>query len=310
MAAERPEKRTMRELWVAKTKTVEQEFPGSVPLYLTLSGADGRDIESHIAEGIIKRNEVGGIHEDYLAKIVAIESSPEAVLALQKTFPGLKILEQSIQELVRSASAVAWPTGTDVEHCRARIINLDLNHPLSSEIESGHLAFPLLTFVAKFSQLHATAPRLDWFLYLTLHGEITWAPEVCNAIQAYLAENCAAEPAFATACRTLLGDALFTQVTQHQSATLPSLSSVDQQKILMALVPKKISQLVIPQGWRVATTANLRYGGAGGRAPMVTWILEFRSDPRATVTPQAVYRDSLKGVLTRSGHIAENGSIS
>lgn len=232
------------------------------------------------------------------------------MLTLQKKFPGLKILEQSVQDLVRSTSPVAWPTGADVGHCRARIVNLDLNHPLSSEIQDGQLAFPVLTFVAKFSQLHATAPRLDWFLYLTLHGEITWAPDVSNAIQVYLTENCEHEPEFAAACRTLLGDELFAQITRDQSATLTALSSADQQKILMALVPKKISQLVIPQGWRVATTANLRYGGAGGRAPMVTWILEFRSDLRATVSPQAVYRDSLKAVLTKSGHIAENGSIS
>ncbi len=76
----------------------------------------------------------------------------------------------------------------------------------------------------------------------------------------------------------------------------------------MAFVPKRIADLVRTQGWRVETVHNIAYGGSG-HASMVTWVLRFHWDLRVTSTPDAVYRDSVRSVLSAPGLIAENGTL-
>lgn len=80
----RPEKAIVRSLWLEKVRSYRITYPAdTVPLYLTLSGAEGRDIELLAAEGIIRRTEVGAIVEDDQQLVVAIESNTAAVLRLQ-----------------------------------------------------------------------------------------------------------------------------------------------------------------------------------------------------------------------------------
>lgn len=81
-----------------------------------------------------------------------------------------------------------------------------------------------------------------------------------------------------------------------------------QQKVLMAFVPKKIADLVRPQMWRLDTKVNLRYGQLG-HAPMVTWIINFNFDNRAAGRPDAVYLDSVNGILATAGHIDGQGTV-
>jgi len=310
MDAERPEKKTIRNLWLAAIKKTNEEIRGEEPLYITLSGAGGRDIEGLTRRGIIRRNKVGGIVEDDLEKVVAVESSPDAVLSLQRKFPGLKILEQAFQNLVRSTSPTNWPQGKDEKYCRARIVNLDLNQSLTATEVSGQICFPVLQWIEKLAQIHAVSPPLpSWNLFLTLHAQIDWDGNASYMVRDFLRENFQTSGEFASACRTLLGDELFGRIKSQSEVDFRACDQVEQQKVLMCFVPKKIAQLVVRQGWRVTTARNIRYGG-GARAPMVTWLLSFTWDTRVSSTPNAVYVDSLSSVLSKSGYIEESGHLS
>ena len=134
--------------------------------------------------------------------------------------------------------------------------------------------------------------------------------EAGNAVTGFLAENCETEPNFSAACRGLLGNALFDRIMTREDIDLIALPRNEQQTVLMAFVPKKIAQLVHEQGWRVVTTRNLRYGATGAHAPIVSWIIEFHWDARASKTPAAVYRAALRAILSGVGQIAEDGTIS
>src|SRR2546426_6631576 len=109
MDAERPEKTAIRTLWADAAEACHSRYPDAAPLYLTLSGAHGRDIELMAERGIFQRTEVGGVVAEDAAKICAVESSLEAVLTLRKKFPGLRVRHQPIQDLLRSTSPVIWP---------------------------------------------------------------------------------------------------------------------------------------------------------------------------------------------------------
>ena len=77
----------------------------------------------------------------------------------------------------------------------------------------------------------------------------------------------------------------------------------------MVLVPKRIAFDVHRDGWSVETTENIRYGGTDHRAPMVTWIMRFRWDARASTHPETVYREALASALLRCGQIDANGNL-
>lgn len=312
MRASRPEKNTIRDLWadiVQRAEPAAMADPDT-PLYLTLAGAEGLDLQKMEDRGLLLRTESNSVVPEHQTKFVAVESSPFAVAELQQRYPGLKIIQASVQDLLRSTNLTRWPDGAHRTYCRAAVINLDLNEPLLVSKAEDQLDFPALTLVQKLSQLHAATPRKrEWFLCLTLVGKIPWTSKVQNNAQLFLKENFAREPHFAEACRSLLGKSVFDVVTGETPRSFSGLTANDQQRILMGFVPKKIAHLVSHQGWRVKTSTNLRYGGRRSRAPMVTWIFEFTWDVRASITPDVVYRESLRDALVDAGEILMNGSI-
>jgi len=288
--------------------TVHKGFPqDDVPLYLTLGGAEGRDIHLLAEQGIIHLTEVGGLAELSQRRVVAVESSPMAVATLQRKLPGLKILEIAIGALVRGEGPTTFPTGEHEYCCRARIINLDLNSMLTPKTDNGHITFPVLTWIRKFSQLHAKRPRVNWTLLLTLHGEIKWDAVTAKSVEQFLAENFRREPEFAAKCNGLLGDALYQAIVAGTS-DFSTLSRTTQQKVLMAFVPKKLAQITQSDGWRVDTRRNIYYGEEG-EAPMVTWVLDFITDGRIASVPEQVYRESLRTVLSGVAFISAQGAL-
>jgi hypothetical protein len=310
MAAERPEKARVRHLWVRTLLKYRSAYPNdAVPLYLTLSGAEGRDIEALIAAGVVRKTQVGGIATEDQHIVVAIESNSDAVLQLQRKFPGLKILEQRFDNLLRSARLTAWPQGDDIKFCQARVVNLDLNTAVRFEDVDGELIFPPLQWIRKLCILHVEQ-RLDWCLLLTLHGEAAWESAETHSIADYLNENFEREPAFAVNASGFLGEELFGRIVTRTIPAAKRLSVDDQQKLLMVYVPKKLAHTAHEHGWRTDTVYNLRYGGSHRRAPMVTWIVEFRWDTRISSQPERIYRDSLKQVLAGVGKIAADGTLS
>jgi hypothetical protein len=82
-----------------------------------------------------------------------------------------------------------------------------------------------------------------------------------------------------------------------------------QQRVLMVLVPKQIAFDAHTRGWSIDTVENLRYGGFGDRAPMVTWVLRFSWDARARTQPEQLYREALGRALARQGHIDAEGVL-
>jgi hypothetical protein len=124
----------------------------------------------------------------------------------------------------------------------------------------------------------------------------------------FLRENFQREQRFADACRRLFGDSLFREIDSDRLVNFSSLERKEQQQLLMAFVPKLINSVIQPQGWRIGTETNLRYGTAP-HAPMVTWIVRFTWDPMARATPDQVYRDSLATILAGAGVIRQDGAI-
>lgn len=311
MAAERPAKSRVRQMWVERVEAAASDLDlAKGPLYLTLPGALGLEIEMLIERGVIARNKVGAIEAADLNKIIAIESNEAAELELRHRFTGLKVIRQRFEDLLHSTSPLTWPQGEHEWSCRARVVNLDLNSSLTCVKEHGHLSFPVVQLVSKLADIHAKAPALDWVLCLTLDARLAWDDEVSLGVQQFLLENFGREPAYASAARALLGDDLYAALAGSTPIHWSARPLIDQQRLLMALVPKKIAQLVHSRGWRVDTVANLHYGGTDDEAPMVTWVVELHRDPRATATPDLVYREGLQRVLQSVGRIEKDGSLS
>jgi hypothetical protein len=307
MAGERPEKAAMRRLWLEVITAAVQER-GDEPLYLTLSGGEGKDIELLIDHGLVDRTETGAIAENDQDLIVAVESNTAAYTSLRLKYPGLRVLKTSVQDLLRGPSAVRYPTGREHSTTRAKVVNLDFNQSLQAEIAAGGLLiFPQLTWVTKLALLHAYPTPLDWKLCLTFQGQIGWPDEICTQVVAFLSENLNRSEQFAAHLKALLGSSLVQQLQSGIQTRFAALAEADQQRILMALVPKRISQAVHNQGWRLSTYLNVRYGGGGGAAPMSSWIVEFTWDPRSSTMPDTVYRESLASVIANPQFIGADG---
>jgi hypothetical protein len=310
MTAERPEKIYIRALWLETIRELRDAFPhDDVPLYLTLSGAEARDIQLLIDNGLIRLTETVAVRTEDEGIAVAIESNSDAAWRLQRKLPGLKILIQPFENLVRSGGMTVWPQGEHVRFCRARVINLDLNEPVKFVGSTPDLLFPPLQWVRKLTVLHADA-SLDWCLLLTLHGEAVWESAETKSVAEFLSENFGREPLFAEAAGELIGEELFEKISRQTIPAARRLRLEDQQKLLMLYVPKRLIQIALEHGFRAEVTHNLRYGGADHRAPMVSWIVKFHRDRRSATRPDALYRDGLKTILTGAGHIAEDGSLS
>lgn len=309
MAEDRPEKRRMRELWAEQVDRARQrEHSENEPLLLTLCGAKALDIDDLLERGIVQETEVGGIATEDARAVVAVESSPDAVVEILRKYPGLKVIEMPIRNLLHSESDVSWPTGEMRAFCRAGVVNLDLDEPLVAALEDGEITFPVLEWIRKFAVLHGHPPRREWTLCLTLHGEILWDESVARAMQTFLDENFEESSAFAEGCRDLFGQTMFDRIRSN-SLDFGSLNRPQQQKILMAFVPKRISYLTFSEGWLVRTVRNLRYGGQGGRAPMVTWIMDFVWDERVNSQPLEIYRESVGSALQTAGVISKEGEL-
>lgn len=311
MDQNRAEKNAIRRLWLNEVRASVENYPDDeIPMYLTLPGAEGRDIQLLVEHGLLRLTEaeIRGIVEEDKGKVVAVESNSRAITELQKRFPNLRILRVPINDLIRGEALTSWPQGVHAHLCRARVVNLDLNSPLHAREQEGDIVFPVIRWIAKFAQLHAEPP-LDWSLCLTLNGGLVWDATVCRYTKNLLVENFQREPRFAESCKIHLGSALYNQIeAPEDEVDFSSLSEAAQQQVLMILVPKLITQYVQHQGWKIRTQRNLRYQGGGG-APMVTWVVHFTRNSGVSATPNAAYRDALANILYSKGLIRDDGQI-
>src|SRR5205814_1410806 len=152
--------------------------PSGVPLYLTLCGGEGLEIEELIRRGVIRRTPAGNIDDEDGSKVVAVEADFRAELRLHQKFAGLSVRRQRIEDLLESTSLERWPSAEDESICRALVVNLDFNGLLDCQFENGNLTFPILQLIYKLAELHAKVPIItDWVLCLTLNSGIKWDPK-------------------------------------------------------------------------------------------------------------------------------------
>ena len=306
MGANRKEKAWIRSLWARAAVDYGTRFADDL-LYLSLCGGDARDLELLVQRRVIELTETGAIAPTSAHRVAAVECDLTAVGALLRKFLGLKVYDRPFQSLVRGESQIRYPDGNDAEFCRARIINLDLNAPLQS-VEGDEITFPILVWIEKLGDMHRHRPRKDWCLCLTLHGEIHWKSDTCSMVQDFLAENFRSSEMFANTSEALLGEVLYEWICADVRLNFSTLSRDDQQKILMIFVPKKILQMTQSQGWKISTATNCRYGRRG-HAPMVSWIIHFQHDRRATTTPRALYVEDLDEILAGAGRVNSRGEV-
>lgn len=307
MADDRPEKQTVRALWAEAVN--EAVRSGNEPLYLTLPGAIGRDIEVLIERGLVRRAENGAIASSDLGKVVAVEFDGAAIAALQRRFPGLKILEDKIENILHSSRITAWPDRKTRSLFRASVVNLDLNAPFECRIEHDQLTFPLVELIRKIALIHGESPT-NWTLLLTLNARLHWGRDEASRLQRFLNGNFARDATFAKQSREWIGEAIYGELTSEGALEIAELDQSACQSILMTVVPKAIAYVVHRDGWRVETVQNLAYGGRAEIAPMVTWVMYFRWDPRASTDAEDVYRESLEAVHANAGVIRADGIIS
>ncbi|MFL6234512.1 MAG: hypothetical protein ACJ76N_15380, partial [Thermoanaerobaculia bacterium] len=239
----------MRTLWLEKLRSYKAKYPNDrVPLYLTLSGAYGHDIQLLIRHGLIRTTEVGGIVAEDQGLAIAIESNTNAVLELQRRLPGLKILLQPFDSIIRSTRLTVFPQGEHIRLCQARVVNLDLNQSVVFDNIDGELQFPPLQWIRKLCILHEET-RLEWCLLLTLHGEAPWDSKETKAVAAFLNENFSREPQFASASAQVLGLELHNRIVSGTVPAAKRLKIEEQQKFLMVYVPKRIAHIAHYHGW-------------------------------------------------------------
>lgn len=311
MAEDRPEKQRMRALWADAYERAKDARPGPAPQprLLAMPGLAAGDIQVLIDRGLVEVTETTAIAAAELPNIAALESNLAAIAALKNRFPGMRIIRDTVRNALHSEAGAIYPVGDHKLLLRADMVNLDLNQPLVARFVGTQLEFPVLRYVQKLAQLHADAPRVDWTLCLTLHGEVHWEAAAREAVCRFLAENCAREPAFADAMRGLLGEEAYAAIRAVLPDNLPLDDFHMQQLLLMVCVPKRILNDVHTQGWALTCRHNVRYGGADRRAPMVSWIIDFVEDARGATEPDALYRECLRAVLDNTASIDGEGQL-
>lgn len=313
MDADRADKAKIRELWCAKVAAalVAARDDDAVPVYFTLPGRYARDLEALHAAGIIRRLPNGAIDQRDVWKVAAIESNSDAFMHLKDAWIGLDIKRADIKSVLASDAPLTWPSGRQRRSCRSRVINLDFNGACAGREVGGAVEYPQIMIVQKLAQLHVSiAPPLDWTLCLTFAADLQWSDPVCESVKQFLRENCQGHSEFAEECRRVLGDGLFARVLDDDTASwMTSLPGLDRQRILMAFVPKRILQDTYLQRWAIDVVHNLRYGGREDSKAMVSFVLDFKQEPRVASTPRRVYDECLTELMRNAAEVAADGQV-
>lgn len=309
MLRERPEKARIRQLWLETCSRRELGWaPGAEPLYLTLPGAEGRDIEMLAAAGQLARTETGAIAIEDVDKVVAFESNKSAYAQVRAKFPGLRVYGERVQDAVHGPTRMRYPTAERLKATRARVVNLDYTTPLAPSDARDMLSFPDLDVITKLAVIHASGSPVEWSLCLTLNATISWPSQIEKLVLDNLRENLGRSETFSGQCLRLLGGDLHSRLKYTDDNILHEAGAAAQ-RLLMILVPKRIAAAAASVGWRTVPVVNARYGGAADAAAMCTWIVDFVWDTRGGSQPNAVYVESLESSLLTASLIDSTGVL-
>lgn len=309
MLEPRAAKDSMRKLWV---ELVLEEIHGAddeFPLYLTLSGAEGLDVEALVAAGAIQITETGAIAEASSRLVVAVESSSKAELAVRNKFPGLEVINAPIQNVMSGLGQTRYPVGDPLRAAKATIINLDFNQSLEVLTQDDQLDLWLIQLLKKVAQVHADPHPTRWFLLLTLNSTINWDQDASKLIATYLRANGVSSPDYAGHLRNLIGDTLYDEIHNNDAIDFRTWTQEEQQKLLLAFVPKRIAFETHHHGWVVHTRNAVRYGGEANTAPMASWILEFVPDKRGSLVKHELYVESIDFCIRSTQVIDVDGNV-
>jgi hypothetical protein len=305
MRSDRPAKTAIRRKWLEVLREVVTHEPPR-PVYLTLAGAEGKDVQLLIDENLISLTETGAIAEESANFCVAVESSLPAVAELQRRYPGLRILRQNIQGVLRGESLLSYPGGDDRLNCQAHVVNLDLQATLDGQIANGDAPFPILRWIEKFGTLHLECPFRDWHLLLTLNASVQWPDDVCRWVCDFLRENFATVTEFRARAAQILDPEIFQTIENGGSVSFGTLHLSLRQRLLLVLIPKAIGNYLCSQGWDLTTQFSAEYSGTGD-APMVTYIFALK---RGTGGTRAnAYRRAVSQCLTTVQRITPEGTL-
>lgn len=310
MSDARPEKNAVRKLWIERAVYhSRQSLNLNDPLYLTLSGAEGDEFSLLINAELLKLTEVGSIDAAYQHRVVAIENNHSAYAKLQTKFPGLKIVRNTIEELLHGTTRVRYPQGETEKICRSRIINLDLNQAWNPQYIDGHWIVPVARWIQKFAEMHSRSPKVAWSLFLTLHGECPWQAASAALIGDEIRTITGLSEAIKNDAEKWLTSPVFSKIIEHAISNYKNLDIHLQQRVLMWLVPSVVIRDCAAQGWSISIKHNLKYGKPPEHAPMVTWVIDFNVPSRDALSYQQELLDGLTDVLNNAGYIDVNGKI-
>lgn len=312
MNSKRPQKQSVRKLWLDEIKDLDKKYADSeYPLYLTLPGEEGYDIQMLIDQGLINLTEnKKSISEKHLKKVIAVESNNGAILNLQKKFPGLRIEHQNIQNILKGSGLESWPNDEEKEIFCSHIVNLDFDGSIKYDYKNGAIIFKELEWIYKICLIRTNEGLKNWKLFLTFNANLSnWDVEVFDYIKNFIFDNIKHEKHFSDQCKELFGEKLFPVFNNEDNIEDYEFTHKESQKILMIFVPKFLSNKLHVNGWTLKTKINLYYGELPETAPMVTWIINFNYDESKLSTPKLIYKESILSIFDKVGYIDKSGEI-
>ncbi|QMU55621.1 MAG: hypothetical protein GKS04_00200 [Candidatus Mycalebacterium zealandia] len=311
ITSDRLPKKHVRNLWIDKVEEEEGKLDSDhqTPIYLTLPGGEGKEIQELIDRGILGRTEATSIRDSDKWKVVAVENCPREVSKLQRKFPGLIIHQTSIADLLKGDGELRFPEGRVLKHCLAKIINLDLNFPLKGKFVNSVSIYPIVQLIKKIAEIHNNqSPSEEWFLFLTLHGEIQLEEKMKSEVVTFINENLSGHPEFAEKAEKLINQMDEKRIDSNILNIILKNGKL-QQKFIMLFLPKLVADRLKNHKWNIIINHAYIYGSLPDSAPMTTWIMSFRKNNSDGATGNSCYEDNVNNILNNLAEIDSNGRV-
>lgn len=295
---ELPEKKLLRNKWVDAVKEAEKYHSGNdkYPLYVTLSGPEGKDIELLIKNNIIKITENGAINSDDQWKVVAIEKNGPKATELRNKFPGLKVKDSSVFDLLND-NCNANEKLNNSFLWGASVINLDYNSRLEGIIENDRCSFDVIITLKKISEFQLSFESKYWCVLLTLNANLVLDDIFWNEIIKTLKNNRYFNSEF---CNEVDKSEYFKNIDDIYYSSVSKIKDCDklQQKFVLNLVPNLFSQKIKEHCWEFSVIKAFSYGNnTSGRSRMASWILCLKQKSEDGLQKDLNFENQLSNII-------------
>ncbi|MCY4046795.1 MAG: hypothetical protein OXF42_01610 [Candidatus Dadabacteria bacterium] len=313
MARKRPEKNYIRNEWVKIVKNIQEKRSDTgVPLYVTLSGREGKDIDCLIKHGILEQTETGAIRDKDTWKVVAIEKNGPAATELRRKFPGLDVRNDDVLDLICGPGEISYPNSDnedEIKLWKASVVNLDYDSSLKMTLEGRSVRFGVIQTLKKISAIQNECTSGEWYIFLTLNATLNFGAEHWNYIKETLNDNLRQVPRFRDDFFTkIIVQKGLTQIEDSIITNIKSCSSL-QQKLLLSLVPKLLAQKTRDHMWAISVNQSFMYGdNADNGARMTSWIINFKKPLNSKInTDDQCYKQNVSGILANTVRLDSKG---